>query len=252
MIAFWESPFKHFLLLDSDTCVWGDMSVYANFDNYDAIVDKALSQTSEEDINKWDLDISQIKVHFPDFNFSGYSTEYFNTGVLFATKGIFDIKEYEAILDFNDKHPNVFKTGEMGFLNFMIFRAMEEGRIRVGIDFIQYFVPNFKYEELENLFEITDKPILKNKITTLHFTGVDRVKPLLDNINYYYIKPMIFFRKLFLKQALGITDDSALEARLRREDNFFRNYGKTYTRRFKEKTKILFPKIYNFLKNILR
>jgi hypothetical protein len=45
---------------------------------------------------------------------------------------ILALDEYMEILDFTEMHPGIFKYGEMGFLNFMLFRAADEGRIRLG------------------------------------------------------------------------------------------------------------------------
>src|SRR5687768_16946542 len=50
MIAFWESPFEHFLLIDSDIVLWGDMRKYANFKDFDLIIDKPLSKYSQKDV----------------------------------------------------------------------------------------------------------------------------------------------------------------------------------------------------------
>jgi hypothetical protein len=48
MIAFWESPWKHFLVLDADTNVWGNVLRYADFEQFDVIIDKASYGYSDE------------------------------------------------------------------------------------------------------------------------------------------------------------------------------------------------------------
>jgi hypothetical protein len=40
MIAFWESPWQHFLYLDADTNVWGNVLKYQNFDQFDVLLIK--------------------------------------------------------------------------------------------------------------------------------------------------------------------------------------------------------------------
>src|SRR5512136_1148544 len=40
MIGFWESPWEHFLMLDADTIIWGNLLKYANFKDFDLIVDR--------------------------------------------------------------------------------------------------------------------------------------------------------------------------------------------------------------------
>jgi hypothetical protein len=203
MVAFWESPFKHFLLLDADTNVWGDVREHADYDRYDIIIDKPYYSCSEENINKFFFDTGQMKVHFPDFDYLKH--QFVCTGVIFGRRDIFNIEEYKKMLNFVDKQPNLFKFGEMGFLNYMFFNSAEKGRIKLGSSNIQYIACDFDPEETEKRFYVKgNKPALDGGSTVIHWAGSK--KPVAKNpFGYYpYREPMAFFRKKFLKDTTNM------------------------------------------------
>jgi hypothetical protein len=207
MIAFWESPFEHFLLLDADTCVWGDVSVYADFSNYDAIIDVPCYSYKKEDIDEFFFDVEKMKTFFPDFNCTSHP--YVCTGVIFGKKNMFDIAEYEEILALLDKHPKLFKYGEMGFLNFMFFRAKQESRLKIGAADIQHLITDFDFPTSKSKFFVNTEPVVVHPPTVIHWAGKD--KPVKSN-THIYSEPMSFFRKKFLKDKknTGLFTDTIL------------------------------------------
>jgi hypothetical protein len=207
MIAFWESPFDHFLLLDADTCVWGDVSVYADFSNNDAIIDVPCYSYKKEDINKYFFDVENIRKLFPDFDYNAHS--YVCTGVIFGKKNMFDIAEYAEILALLDKHPRLFKYGEMGFLNFMFFRAKQDSRLKIGTSDIQHLITDFDFAKSKSKFLINTEPVVAHPPTVIHWAGGD--KPVKSN-SHIYSEPMSFFRKKFLKDKknTGLFTDTIL------------------------------------------
>ncbi|GEO03217.1 hypothetical protein AAE02nite_08810 [Adhaeribacter aerolatus] len=194
MNAFWFSPFEYFLLLDADTCIWGNILKDINFKKNDVIVAGSGNLCSDDTINKFFFDIHLIKTLFPDFNFRNFP--YYCTGVTFAKRGIFSIEDYIDILNLRDKYPNIFKYGEMGFLNFMIFKGQQEGKIKVGISDIQYIVPDYEISQMVESFPVEENAVNIANPTVLHFCG--GAKPVIHNNFGYYTKPMTFFRKKYL------------------------------------------------------
>ena len=207
MIAFWESPWKHFLVLDADTNVWGNVLKYANFEKYDAIIDRPRYSYSDEMISQFFFEISGIEKHFPDFNWQAHRNDYFCTGTFFGTRGIFSLQEYIDILDFTEQHPGIFKYGEMGFLNFMLFRAADAGRMRLGQVPMQLIVPDFEREELQKRFPVKDAgPVVQNEeATVIHWCGP---KPRVST-SQVYPEPMSFCRRQFLHKERGYTGATA-------------------------------------------
>lgn len=202
LIAFWESPFEHFLIVDSDTIVWGDMTVYAEkLNSYHMILDRPCYSYSEETIKHWFFDTDKIKKLFP--NFQALVHPYVCPGILFSRKHIFDLHEYMQILDLAERDPNLFFPGDMGFINLMIYKLKEEGKMEVDNEDIQYLVCDFKAKDMRETFPIQEKPIITKKPTILHFTG--GIKPIVSSNPERYTEPAIFFRKQYLKDRAGIT-----------------------------------------------
>jgi len=203
MIAFWESPWKHFLVLDADTNVWGNVLRYADFEQFDVIIDKASYGYSDEKVSEFFFEVSGINQNFPTFNWQAHRNDYFCTGTFLATRGIFSLDEYIEILDFTEKYPKIFKYGEMGFLNFMLFRAADAGRIRLGKAPMQLIVPDFEQEELKKRFPVKETgPILQDdEATVIHWCGP---KPRLST-NKAYAEPMSFARRQFIHKERGYT-----------------------------------------------
>lgn len=232
MIAFWESPFEHFLLLDADTCVWGDVSLYADFTKYDAIVDLPYYSYTEESINEYFFDTNLLKTLYPDFAY--LSHPYVCTGVIFGKRDIFDIAEYEYILNLKDKHPGLFKYGEMGFLNFMLFRAKQEQKLRIGAVHTQHIVTDFSFEETKKRFPLNSVPVVTGDPTVIHWAGGS--KPVRSN-PHIYSEPMLFFRKKFMKDN---GHSSTMANLLINKDEYLRNFylqSKYYKKRFTQVVK---------------
>jgi hypothetical protein len=203
MIAYWEGPFKYFLLIDADTVVWGDMRQLAVYDRYDVILHQH-DPWSEPLVSRWFFKVDDMKVHFPTFNAMAHG--YANAGVMFVKRGIFDLREYQEVLDFVDAHPGMFFSGDQGFHNFMLFRAHAEGRIRVGNASIQHIVPDYAIKETAAKFRIEGgKPAVNGEPTVIHWAGL---KPFVKPQVPMYSEPMTFFRKKFLKDT---TDKSPKE-----------------------------------------
>ena len=207
MIAFWESPWQHFLVLDADTNVWGNIIKYANFNNYDVIIDKPRYGYSDEMISEFFFDLKEFEKYFPNFNWRAHRNDYFCTGTFFATRGIFSLDEYIEILDFTEKHPGIFKYGEMGFLNYMLFQAADAGKIRLEQVEMQLLVPDFEQQELRKRFpvEATGPVVQDEEATVIHWCGP---KPMIST-SKVYSEPMSFCRRQFLHNERGYTAATA-------------------------------------------
>jgi len=215
MIAFWESPWKNFLFLDADTIVWGNILKFANFKDYDIIIDKPRYGYSDEMVCKFFFEIAEIEKYFSDFNWQSHRNDYFCTGTFFGTRDIFSLEEYISILDFTKKHPGIFKYGEMGFLNFMIFRAVDAGKVRLGQVDMQLIVPDFDQKELRKRFPVDSTgPVVQGEdAAVIHWCGP---KPTVST-SKAYADPMSFCRRKFLRDSQGLTG-LGTEMALRRED----------------------------------
>jgi len=215
MIAFWESPFEQFLVLDADICVWGDLRFAADFNNYDMIIDQPQYSYDSHGINTWFLDTTRLSSLDKDFKPEAYSNNYFCTGVFFTKKNVFPLEWYESLYEFSKSEPNVFKFGEMGMLNYMIFKSSEQGRLKFKNQHIQYICPDFDKAETANLFPFKEnKPIIKEALA-IHYNG--NRKPYLAN-DLSYHQPLTFFRALYYKQVHPELTGEEIKKIMARED----------------------------------
>jgi hypothetical protein len=95
----------------------------------------------------------------------------------------------------------------MGFLNFMLFSAADQGRIRLGQAPMQLIVPDFDQADLQKRFPVkTTGPLLQNdQAIVIHWCGP---KPRLSS-SKAYSEPMNFARRQFLQKERGYSGISA-------------------------------------------
>jgi hypothetical protein len=94
MIAFWESPWSNFLVLDSDTIVWGNILKYANFQDFDVIGDLPFHKDSFAEFSQYFFNPQKVEKYFPEFQWKNHLGKYFCTGAFFAKRDLFELQEY--------------------------------------------------------------------------------------------------------------------------------------------------------------
>jgi hypothetical protein len=197
MVAFWEGPFDRFLFLDSDAILLGDLRPKLfdgrGQDCWDMFIDKPRYDYGEKDVQRWFFNVDLLSQYYPSFNWRAYTGRYYCTGVWAGRKGIFPLEEYKAITLLRMAEPQLFSLGEMGFLNFMIFQAEAEGRIKIADDDIQVLAPDFPLEELKRRWQIDRPPpkLPQADATVLHYTSI---KPTVSHGTI--AAPMTHFRWL--------------------------------------------------------
>ncbi|TAF56250.1 MAG: hypothetical protein EAZ60_10240, partial [Oscillatoriales cyanobacterium] len=176
------------------------------------------------------FDIPGVEKHFPMFRWSESRSNYFCTGTFFAKRGIFSLEEYIEILDFTEANPGIFKYGAMGFLNFMIFRAAGENRLRVQNVDMQLLVPDFDQDLLRKRFPVAENGPAgdRESATVIHWCGP---KPTLST-SKVYSEPMNFCRRKCQEDAWNRTGLAA-EMSLQVED--FQRSIYVYKNKFKKK-----------------
>jgi hypothetical protein len=216
MVSFWESPWEHFLFLDADTIVWSDVLKHADFDRYDMVIDRHEPLHTEADINQWFFDTQWIEQRFPEFRWRAHIPDYFCTGTFFARRNVFPMEEYLELLDLTAANPSRFFPGEMGFLNFMIFRAADAGRIRLAQRDMQFLVRNYPKEEAQRRFPIGESgPVCSSDTgTVIHWCGSEKPNSFDRTV---YSHPMYFFRRKFLQDSRRM-DELVAACQLQVED----------------------------------
>ncbi|MFY0651327.1 MAG: hypothetical protein JXQ96_04805 [Cyclobacteriaceae bacterium] len=194
MVAFWESPFDTFLLLDADTCIWGNIMSFLDFENFDIIIDKPLKDYRKEDIDEYFFETSLLLKFYPEFNPLG--RPYFCTGVIPARKGIFDIDDYKQIMSLSIENPSLFKYGEMGMLNFLIQQYVDREKIRIKLAETQVIVPDYDPSEIEKRFSPKHIQPSSRENVVLHWCG--KAKPVVYNKYGFNTELMTHYRMGYL------------------------------------------------------
>jgi hypothetical protein len=210
----WLAPFETFLFLDADAVVWGDMREHADFEQFDFILDKPIGDPKLS--RKFAVDPDAASLHFPDFDAHSHVGEYANAGVYLARRGLLDVERYLELVRFWRQHPGVF-YGDQGLLNFLVFNAADEGRLRLGQRELQVTTGDTAYEVVARRFAFTQgRPSVRGAPGVLHWAGSP--KPRVRTRERDHFEPMTFFRREFRAALRGGRPSARDGLRLRWED----------------------------------
>ena len=207
MTLFWESPYERTLYLDCDTIMWGDVvSRYLRNEDgmwgeWDMVVDQGDTYTrpwtpgvgTPEWVNKEYFNPNLIEQNYPQFPWSKYMDAYFCTGTFALRRNLFSIDEYRRLLETRAKVTGIFPMSEMGVLNFMIFRAVEEGKINLRREPYELLCDYTNMNWLSDKYQLTSHgPSItdQNNPRILHFT---QPKPLTSSYGFH--APFDYFRR---------------------------------------------------------
>lgn len=127
-----ESTGDRFLVLDSDTVVAGPILEFLQTIDADFIVDK---ETQSEDVLRSIYFAPEaVRQLDPAYVYPGFS---FNTGQFVATGGELHRQDFEHLVDWSTvpptiRHPEIFKNGEQGVLNYVLQKKAAEGKITIA------------------------------------------------------------------------------------------------------------------------
>lgn len=197
MIALWESPFERFLYFDADAVLWGTINPAAILADYDIVIDRTEHLWSEEDLERYFFRPHLLKQLIPDFDFR--ECFFACMGVFMGKRNAFPLSEYQFVFGLHQQYPDLFKCGDNGMFNVMIFRALAQRGLKVGREPIQYMTPNVPRQVLAERFAVNGNgPCANTNISqVLHWCGTE--KPYLRNRHAGYHEPMIFFRRKYLR-----------------------------------------------------
>lgn len=124
-----EMPPRRLLFLDSDTVFAGRVIDHLEAFDEDIIVDKEDFDAAAIEVQFFPID--KLRRLDPNFVFSGYG---FNTGQIVTTTGRLAKQDFDDLLDWQSrtvKHPDVFKKGEQGLLNYTVLRKVQQGNLTI-------------------------------------------------------------------------------------------------------------------------
>lgn len=140
--AMWEGPFEHYVWLDSDAIVWGDITSHIRTDldfqilwNGISIPADANKNIIPEWLTHYYLNPEKLKNHDPDFDWRGHA--YFSAGVYVSRRNAIDYEHYCRIKRIADADPETFAFGDMGMLNYLVHSKSQKGLIRTAVTDLQ-------------------------------------------------------------------------------------------------------------------
>lgn len=216
MVAFWESPFDYFFYLDADAIMWGNIGEWELLESHDMVIDQPQYVFSEAATTTFFFDPQLLNQMDPVFDYTQFTSRYFCTGVFFSKRGIFEIDWYKDLLAICKREPEtIFKYGEMGLLNYMIFKKLQEGKLNIINKRIQFITPDFSIEQTKKQFPfINNQPFVENSMV-IHYNG--NRKPWIKNW-LSYTRPMTWFRTEFLKRSAPQLSPAKIKELLLAED----------------------------------
>jgi hypothetical protein len=212
----WIAPFETFLYLDADTVVWGDLRVHCDLERFDFILDAPIGDPVQ--VRGYVMDAEDVGRRFPRFDARRYVARYVNTGAYFARRGVLERDQYLELLRLSWKEPGLFRGGDQGIFNFMVFSGADAGALRVTHKELQIVTGTTSRETVVRRFAFAEgRPRLVGEPIALHWAG--SAKPTVRAGRTDYFEPMTFFRRQF-RVALHGHDEPTIwdELRLRSED----------------------------------
>jgi len=224
MIAFWESPFKRFLYIDSDTIIRGDVTKNFEYTKYDFIHNIPHEEYTDFVIKHQYFNFEKLFTIIPEIAFRNH--HFFNAGVFVATRGMFDLELFKNLLAIWKTDKKLFGPEPQGFINYMVFRLVEEQKITVGEAALQTLVPMFDKTTLEKMYALQET----EQATIVHWAGM---KPLYINRNKVYSRIALHYRKQNLrdKKSIGMLFP-ALAFLMEESKNLLRIYFKSSLKSF--------------------
>ena len=172
LVSLWESPFPRFLFLDPDIVLWGNVLDMDDVRSGDLVIYLDRAPHSLEWIDRFIYDRGRLQEIFPDFDSAPHINSVFATGAWIGSRGQFDLDEYMRLLDIATANPEVFRCGDQGLFNFLVFRMSDTGAIRYRIAPFPQLHPNdLDTAQLAASCQFKLRPVPRNKACLFHWSG---------------------------------------------------------------------------------
>jgi len=132
---------ERYLMLDADTVLLGPVLDVLNATPGDFVIQPDQSAIKKMDVYAYPPPL--LKAFDPAFDIPDYI---FNTGQYVGTEGLLAREDFASVLKWDyprqSLHPEIFKCGEQGLLNYVLFKAEHAGRLVIAKCNI-FFYPRF-------------------------------------------------------------------------------------------------------------
>ena len=150
LAAMWEGPFEHYVWLDSDAIIWGDIrkSVRTDLDFQIFWPEVSIPLHTKEQpdwLAHFYFDLAEIKKRNPDFEWRGYP--YFSAGAYACRRNVISYEQWSEAEQWGEEVPGLFQFGDQGILNYLVFAKSQRDEIKMDWADLQWS-RNFGFDEL--------------------------------------------------------------------------------------------------------
>ena len=175
LAAMWEGPFEHYVWMDSDAIVWGDITRQVRTDLDFQIFWPEISIAADTDeVPSWlphfYFDLGKLRKFDSEFEWRGHP--YFSAGVYACRRNVISYEEWQKVEGWAQQEPGLFQFGDQGILNYLVHAKSQRGEIKADWADLQWsrsFERNSIEKDCEqagwHFPEKVDKPMV------LHFCG---------------------------------------------------------------------------------
>ncbi|MDQ6610144.1 MAG: hypothetical protein M3Y85_10030, partial [Bacteroidota bacterium] len=121
-----------YLFLDSDVVFLGKVIDKLNeYEDDFVVTGMTANDKFDPTFNAHYIDMARMETFDPAYSFPGYG---FNGGQIVMTSGLLKETDCNTVIEFEpsiaNKHPEIFKHGDQGALNYIFSKAAQEGKIK--------------------------------------------------------------------------------------------------------------------------
>lgn len=186
-----------FLFLDSDVVLLGPVLDMLNkYDDDFIVTGMKESDKANHTINAHYIDMKKMETFDPAYQFPGFG---FNGGQIVMTSGLLTEADFSTVVGFEpaitNKHPDIFKHGDQGPLNYIFAKAHQQGKIKLRYEdfWIWPGIPAAQAIDLDAIKNKTGIPYV------LHWAGI---KPV-DFRNYKRYDILKFYEDYYYSKLKG-------------------------------------------------
>ncbi len=150
LAAMWEGPFEHYVWMDSDAIVWGDIAkqVRTDLDFQIFWPEISIPRDAEEEpswVTHFYFNLAELKKRDSDFEWRGYP--YFSAGAYACRRNVISYEQWSETEQWGREFPGLFQFGDQGILNYLVMAKSQRSEIKMDWADLQWS-RNFGFEKL--------------------------------------------------------------------------------------------------------
>jgi hypothetical protein len=141
-LAMWRGPFDHYVWLDSDAILWGDIRPFLRPELDFQVFWSGISiPSTHEEVPEWlghyYFNLEALFRHDPEFEWRGHP--YFSAGTYACRKNVFGYEKWLELEEWQrEEKGDLFRFGDQGILNYLVHSSKNRGRIRSDFTDLQH------------------------------------------------------------------------------------------------------------------